>query len=160
VAGAMAAVVAQRAPCGVSGTRPRKTFCLLRDTLRRAPGNSRAPFECRWGRRPGRDHRAPAGEDLQERKFLAGALLPRGSNVLKSEGNLNKRVRSALQLLRSQCSDEAAVVELGMSPAWRVATSGGRLRVRMWAWSTRVAPVHHGIFFALARRNCLGQTGT
>ena len=92
-------------------------------------------------------------------KEILAALLAARFRVLKSEGNLNNEFGLPLQLLRLEESDEAAVVELGMSHAGELKRLAEIARPDVGV-VTRVAPVHLEFFasvdeIALAKRELI-----
>jgi len=96
-------------------------------------------------------------------KEILAALLAARFRVLKSEGNLNNEFGLPLQLLRLKESDEAAVVELGMSHAGELKRLAEIARPDVGV-VTRVAPVHLEFFasvdeIALAKRELIEGLG-
>ena len=92
-------------------------------------------------------------------KEILAALLAARFRVLKSEGNLNNEYGLPLQLLRLEDTDEAAVVELGMSHAGELKRLAEIARPEVGV-VTRVAPVHLEFFasvdeIALAKRELI-----
>jgi len=92
-------------------------------------------------------------------KEILAALLAARFRVLKSEGNLNNEYGLPLQLLRLEETDEAAVVELGMSHAGELKRLAEIARPDVGV-VTRVAPVHLEFFasvdeIALAKRELI-----
>jgi UDP-N-acetylmuramoyl-tripeptide--D-alanyl-D-alanine ligase len=92
-------------------------------------------------------------------KEILAALLASRFHVLKSEGNLNNEYGLPLQLLRLDDSDEAAVVELGMSHTGELRRLAEIARPDVGV-VTRVAPVHLEFFasleeIALAKRELI-----
>jgi UDP-N-acetylmuramoyl-tripeptide--D-alanyl-D-alanine ligase len=92
-------------------------------------------------------------------KEILAALLTSRLRVLKSEGNLNNEYGLPLQLLRLEETDEAAVVELGMSHAGELKRLAEIARPDVGV-VTRVAPVHLEFFssldeIALAKRELI-----
>ena len=92
-------------------------------------------------------------------KEILAALLAARFRVLKSEGNLNNEFGLPLQLLRLEDSDEAAVVELGMSHAGELKRLAEIARPDVGV-VTCVAPVHLEFFasvdeIALAKRELI-----
>ncbi len=98
-------------------------------------------------------------------KEILAALLSARFRVLKSEGNLNNEYGLPLQLLRLDESDEAAVVELGMSHSGEFKRLAEIARPDVGV-VTRVAPVHLEFFksleeIALAKRELIeGLSGS
>jgi UDP-N-acetylmuramoyl-tripeptide--D-alanyl-D-alanine ligase len=98
-------------------------------------------------------------------KEVLAALLGARFRVLKSEGNLNNEFGLPLQLLRLDDSDEAAVVELGMSHAGELRRLA-EIACPDVGVVTCVAPVHLEFFasvdeIALAKRELIeGLTGS
>jgi UDP-N-acetylmuramoyl-tripeptide--D-alanyl-D-alanine ligase len=92
-------------------------------------------------------------------KEILAALLGAKFRVLKSEGNLNNEYGLPLTLLRLDPSDEAAVLELGMSHAGELRLLA-RIAEPEVGVVTRVAPVHLEFFasvdeIALAKRELI-----
>src|SRR6202044_2342090 len=92
-------------------------------------------------------------------KEILAALVAARFRVLKSEGNLNNEYGLPLQLLRLEETDEAAVVELGMSHAGELKRLAEIARPDV-GLVTRVAPVHLEFFssveeIALAKRELI-----
>jgi UDP-N-acetylmuramoyl-tripeptide--D-alanyl-D-alanine ligase len=110
----------------------------------------------RWGRRLA-GVTGSAGKTTT--KEILAALLASRLRVLKSEGNLNNEYGVPLQLLRLEDSDDAAVVELGMSHAGELRSLAEIARPDVGV-VTRVAPVHLEFFasvdeIALAKRELI-----
>jgi UDP-N-acetylmuramoyl-tripeptide--D-alanyl-D-alanine ligase len=110
----------------------------------------------RWGRRLAAVT-GSAGKTTT--KEILAALLAARFRVLKSEGNLNNEYGLPLQLLRLEETDEAAVVELGMSHAGELKRLAEIARPDVGV-VTRVAPVHLQFFasideIALAKRELI-----
>jgi UDP-N-acetylmuramoyl-tripeptide--D-alanyl-D-alanine ligase len=158
-AGALAAVVAQgrlaEFPEGV-----RSKLFAVEDTLAALQDLAKA-VRIRWGRRLAAVT-GSAGKTTT--KEILAALLAARFRVLKSEGNLNNEYGLPLQLLRLEDTDEAAVVELGMSHAGELRRLAEIARHDVGV-VTRVAPVHLEFFssvdeIALAKRELIeGLTG-
>jgi UDP-N-acetylmuramoyl-tripeptide--D-alanyl-D-alanine ligase len=150
-AGALAAVVAQDRVSGFA--QPvRSKLIAVTDTLAALQDLAQA-VRTRWGRRMAAVT-GSAGKTTT--KEILAALLAARFRVLKSEGNLNNEYGLPLQLLRLEDSDEAAVVELGMSHAGELKRLAQIARPDV-AVVTRVAPVHLEFFssvdeIALAKR--------
>src|SRR5215469_16205571 len=92
-------------------------------------------------------------------KEILAALLAARFRILKSEGNLNNEYGLPLQLLRLEETDEAAVVELGMSHAGELKCLARITRPDVGV-VTCVAPVHLEFFpsvreIALAKRELI-----
>ncbi len=158
-AGALAAVVAQdRMPGFVEPARSR--LFAVPDTLGALQELAQA-VRTRWGRRLAAVT-GSAGKTTT--KEILAALLASRFRVLKSEGNLNNEFGLPLQLLRLEDSDEAAVVELGMSHRGELKRLAEIARPDVGV-VTRVAPVHLEFFasvdeIALAKRELIeGLTG-
>jgi UDP-N-acetylmuramoyl-tripeptide--D-alanyl-D-alanine ligase len=158
-AGALAAVVAQDRAAGFADPVRSKLFAV-RDTLAALQGLAQA-VRTRWGRRLAAVT-GSAGKTTT--KEILAALLGSRLRVLKSEGNLNNEYGLPLQLLRLDDSDQAAVVELGMSHAGELRRLAEIARPDVGV-VTRVAPVHLEFFasvdeIALAKRELIeGLTG-
>jgi UDP-N-acetylmuramoyl-tripeptide--D-alanyl-D-alanine ligase len=153
-AGALAAVVAQDRMAGFSEPVRSKLFPVA-DTLGALQGLGQAVRK-RWGRRLAAVT-GSAGKTTT--KEILAALLASRFRVLKSEGNLNNEYGLPLQLLRLDDSDEAAVVELGMSHAGELRRLAEIARPDVGV-VTRVAPVHLEFFasvdeIALAKRELI-----
>jgi UDP-N-acetylmuramoyl-tripeptide--D-alanyl-D-alanine ligase len=158
-AGALAAVVAQDRMAGFAEPVRSKLFAV-RDTLATLQGLAQA-VRTRWGRRLAAVT-GSAGKTTT--KEILAALLGSRLRILKSEGNLNNEYGLPLQLSRLDDSDEAAVVELGMSHAGELRRLAEIARPDVGV-VTRVAPVHLEFFasvdeIALAKRELIeGLTG-
>jgi UDP-N-acetylmuramoyl-tripeptide--D-alanyl-D-alanine ligase len=158
-AGALAAVVAQKRVAEFAEPVRSKLF-VVGDTLAALQGLAQA-VRTRWGRRLAAVT-GSAGKTTT--KEILAALLGSRLRVLKSEGNLNNEYGLPLQLLRLDDSDEAAVVELGMSHAGELRRLAEIARPDVGV-VTRVAPVHLEFFasveeIALAKRELIeGLTG-
>jgi UDP-N-acetylmuramoyl-tripeptide--D-alanyl-D-alanine ligase len=153
-AGAMAAVVAQDRVSGFAEPVRSKLFAVT-DTLAALQGLAQA-VRTRWGRRLAAVT-GSAGKTTT--KEILAALLAARFRILKSEGNLNNEFGLPLQLLRLEGSDEAAVVELGMSHARELKRLVEIARPDVGV-VTRVAPVHLEFFasvddIALAKRELI-----
>jgi len=158
-AGALACVVAQ--DCLPQYAEPiREKLLAVPDTLL-ALQNLAQSVRTRWGRRVAAVT-GSAGKTTT--KEILAALLAARFRVLKSEGNLNNEFGLPLQLLRLEETDEAAVVELGMSHAGELKRLAEIARPDVGA-VTVVAPVHLEFFasvdeIALAKRELIeGLTG-
>jgi UDP-N-acetylmuramoyl-tripeptide--D-alanyl-D-alanine ligase len=153
-AGALAAIVGQERVAEFAEP-VRSRLLAVKDTLAALQELALA-VRTQWGRRLAAIT-GSAGKTTT--KEILAALLGARFRVLKSEGNLNNEYGLPLQLLRLDDSDEAAVVELGMSHAgelWRLAQIA-RPDVGV---VTRVAPVHLEFFasvdeIALAKRELI-----
>ena len=153
-AGALAAVVAQDRVSEFAGPVRSKLFAVT-DTLAALQELAQA-VRTRWGRRLAAVT-GSAGKTTT--KEILAALLAARFRVLKSEGNLNNEYGLPLQLLRLEDSDEAAVVELGMSHAGELKRLAEIARPDVGV-VTRVAPVHLEFFasvdeIALAKRELI-----
>jgi UDP-N-acetylmuramoyl-tripeptide--D-alanyl-D-alanine ligase len=153
-AGALAAVVAQDRVSGFPEPIRSKLFAVT-DTLAALQDLAQA-VRTRWGRRLAAVT-GSAGKTTT--KEILAALLAARFRVLKSEGNLNNEYGLPLQLLRLEDSDEAAVVELGMSHAGELKRLAEIARPDVGV-VTRVAPVHLEFFgsvdeIALAKRELI-----
>jgi UDP-N-acetylmuramoyl-tripeptide--D-alanyl-D-alanine ligase len=153
-AGALAAVVAQDRVAGFAEPVRSKLFPVA-VTLGALQGLAQA-VRTRWGRRLAAVT-GSAGKTTT--KEILAALLASRFRVLKSEGNLNNEFGLPLQLLRLDDSDEAAVVELGMSHAGELRRLAEIARPDVGV-VTRVAPVHLEFFasvdeIALAKRELI-----
>src|SRR5258706_2295916 len=159
-AGALAAVVAQDRMAGFAGP-VRSKFLAVGGTLAALQRLAQA-VRTRWGRRLA-GVTGSAGKTTT--KEILAALLASRFSVLKSEGNLNNEYGLPLQLLRLDDSDEAAVVELGMSHAGELRRLAEIARPDVGV-VTRVAPVHLEFFasvdeIALAKRELIeGLSGS
>ncbi len=153
-AGAVAGVVAAERLSEYS--EPHRSKLLgVPDTLA-ALQNLAQAVRTRWGRRLGAVT-GSAGKTTT--KEILAALLAARFRVLKSEGNLNNEYGLPLQLLRLEATDEAAVVELGMSHAGELKRLAEIARPDVGI-VTRVAPVHLEFFasveeIALAKRELI-----
>src|SRR5258706_1474517 len=159
-AGALAAVVAQDRMAGFAEP-VRSKLLAVGDTLAVLQRLAQA-VRTRWGRRLA-GVTGSAGKTTT--KEILAALLASRFSVLKSEGNLNNEYGLPLQLLRLDDSDEAAVVELGMSHAGELRRLAEIARPDVGV-VTRVAPVHLEFFasvdeIALAKRELIeGLSGS
>ena len=158
-AGALACVVAQdRSPQYAESIRAK--LLGVPDTLL-ALQNLAQSVRTRWGRRVAAVT-GSAGKTTT--KEILAALLAARFRVLKSEGNLNNEFGLPLQLLRLEETDEAAVVELGMSHSGELKRLAEIARPDVGV-VTCVAPVHLEFFasideIALAKRELIeGLTG-
>lgn len=153
-AGALAAVVAGDRLAEYS--EPHRSRLLgVPDTLAALQNLAQAVRE-RWGRRVAAVT-GSAGKTTT--KEILAALLAARFRVLKSEGNLNNEYGLPLQLLRLEETDEAAVVELGMSHAGELKRLAEIARPDVGV-VTRVAAVHLEFFtsvdeIALAKRELI-----
>jgi UDP-N-acetylmuramoyl-tripeptide--D-alanyl-D-alanine ligase len=153
-AGALAGVVAADRLAGYAEPTRSKLFAVP-DTLVALQGLAQA-VRTRWGKRLAAVT-GSAGKTTT--KEILAALLAARFRVLKSEGNLNNEYGLPLQLLRLEETDEAAVVELGMSHAGELKLLAGVARPDVGV-VTRVAPVHLEFFasvdeIALAKRELI-----
>jgi UDP-N-acetylmuramoyl-tripeptide--D-alanyl-D-alanine ligase len=153
-AGALAAIVAQDRLAGFAEP-VRSKLLAVGDTLAALQGLAQG-VRTRWGRRLA-GVTGSAGKTTT--KEILAALLASRLRVLKSEGNLNNEYGLPLQLLRLDNSDEAAVVELGMSHAGELRVLAEIARPDVGV-VTRVAPVHLEFFasmdeIALAKRELI-----
>ena len=134
--GALAAVVAKDRLAEFPEPIRSKLFAVT-DTLTALQELAQA-VRTRWGRRVAAVT-GSAGKTTT--KEILAALLASRFRVLKSDGNLNNEFGLPLQLLRLEDSDEAAVVELGMSHAGELKRLAEIARPDIGV-VTRVAPVH------------------
>jgi UDP-N-acetylmuramoyl-tripeptide--D-alanyl-D-alanine ligase len=153
-AGALAGVVAQDRLAGYAEPYRSKLYAVP-DTLGALQGLAQA-VRTRWERRLAAVT-GSAGKTTT--KEILAALLAARFRVLKSEGNLNNEYGLPLQLLRLEETDEAAVVELGMSHAGELQRLAEIARPDVGV-VTRVAPVHLEFFasvdaIALAKRELI-----
>jgi UDP-N-acetylmuramoyl-tripeptide--D-alanyl-D-alanine ligase len=153
-AGALAAIVAQDRLAGFPEAI-RSKLLPVEDTLASLQELAQA-VRSRWGRRLA-GVTGSAGKTTT--KEILAALLASRFRVLKSEGNLNNEYGLPLQLLRLEETDEAAVVELGMSHAGELRQLAQIARPNVGV-VTRVAPVHLEFFasvdeIALAKRELI-----
>src|SRR5882724_6617463 len=153
-AGALAAIVAQHRLAGFAES-VRSKLIPVTDTLVALQSLAQA-VRARWGRRLAAIT-GSAGKTTT--KEILAALLAARFRVLKSEGNLNNEFGLPLQLLRLEDTDEAAVVELGMSHGGELKRLAEIARPDVGV-VTRVAPVHLEFFgsvdeIALAKRELI-----
>jgi len=81
-------------------------------------------------------------------KEFTAALLAPSFRVLKSEGNYNNHLGLALSLLRLECDDDIAVLEMGMSAPGEISALT-RIAPPDVAVITNVSPVHLQFFAGL-----------
>ena len=153
-AGALAGVVASDRLASFAEPY-RSKLLAVPDTLAALQDLAQA-VRTRWGRRLAAVT-GSAGKTTT--KEILAALLAARFRVLKSEGNLNNEYGLPLQLLRLEDTDEAAVVELGMSHAGELKRLAEIARPDVGV-VTRVAPVHLEFFssveeIALAKRELI-----
>ena len=159
-AGALACIVAQDR-LGEFSEPVRSRLFPVGETLAALQGLAQA-VRTKWGKRLA-GVTGSAGKTTT--KEILAALLSARFRVLKSEGNLNNEYGLPLQLLRLDETDEAAVVELGMSHAGELKRLAEIARPDVGV-VTRVAPVHLEFFssvdeIALAKRELIeGLPGT
>ena len=152
--GALAAIVAADRVAGYAEP-VRSKLLAVPDTLAALQELAQA-VRTGWGRRVAAVT-GSAGKTTT--KEILAALLSSRFRVLKSEGNLNNEYGLPLQLLRLEETDEAAVVELGMSHAGELKGLAEIARPDVGV-VTRVAPVHLEFFaslgeIALAKRELI-----
>ncbi len=152
--GALAGVVAESRLAGYGEPCRSKLFGVP-DPLGALQGLAQA-VRTKWGRRLAAVT-GSAGKTTT--KEILAALLAARFRVLKSAGNLNNEYGLPLQLLRLEETDEAAVVELGMSHAGELKRLAEIARPDVGV-VTRVAPVHLEFFasvdeIALAKRELI-----
>ncbi len=159
-AGALAAVVARERLAEYPDTI-RERLLPVDDTLVSLQHLARAVRRS-WGRRLA----AVTGSmGKTTTKEILAALLATRFRILKSEGNLNNEYGLPLTLLRLEESDQAGVVELGMSHRGEIARLAEIAEPDIGI-VTRVAPVHMEFFssldqVALAKRELIeGLKGT
>jgi len=155
-AGALACVVARDRLPEYSEPVQSKLLAVA-DTLAALQGLAQA-VRTRWGKRLAAVT-GSAGKTTT--KEILAALLASRFRVLKSEGNLNNEFGLPLQLLRLEDTDEAAVVELGMSHAGELRRLAEIAQPNVGV-VTRVAPVHLEFFasvdeIALAKRELIEE---
>lgn len=153
-AGALAGVVSGERFAGYTEA-VRSKLLAVPDTLA-ALQDLASAVRTRWGRRLAAVT-GSAGKTTT--KEILAALLASRFRVLKSEGNLNNEYGLPLQLLRLDETDEAAVVELGMSHAGELRRLAEIARPDVGV-VTRVAAVHLEFFssveeIALAKRELI-----
>jgi UDP-N-acetylmuramoyl-tripeptide--D-alanyl-D-alanine ligase len=153
-AGALAGVVAQNRLAEFSEPVRSRLF-PVGDTLAALQELAQA-VRTQWGKRLAAVT-GSAGKTTT--KEILAALLAARFRVLKSEGNLNNEFGLPLQLSRLDETDEAAVVELGMSHAGELKRLAEIARPDVGV-VTRVAPVHLEFFasldeIALAKRELI-----
>src|SRR5579863_8947978 len=138
----------------------RGKLLAVEDTLRALQELARAYCDSWRQAKPGRRVAAITGSaGKTTTKEILAALLAARFRILKSEGNLNNEYGLPLQLLRLEETDEAAVVELGMSHAGELKRLAEIARPDVGV-VTRVAPVHLEFFasvdeIALAKRELI-----
>jgi UDP-N-acetylmuramoyl-tripeptide--D-alanyl-D-alanine ligase len=142
-AGASVALVARERLTDFDGPARRRLLGVS-DTLVALQQLAQA-VRSRWGRRLAAIT-GSAGKTTT--KEILAALLGARLRVLKSEGNLNNEFGLPLQLLRLDDTDEAAVVELGMSHAGELRRLAEIARPNVGV-VTCVAPVHLEFFASI-----------
>jgi UDP-N-acetylmuramoyl-tripeptide--D-alanyl-D-alanine ligase len=153
-AGALAAVV-QRDRLSEFDESTRSRVFAVNDTLAALQELARA-VRTRWG---GRLAAVTGSAGKTTTKEILAALLASRLSVLKSEGNLNNEFGLPLQLLRLEDTDQAAVVELGMSHSGELRRLA-EIALPNLGVVTCVAPVHLEFFasvdeIALAKRELI-----
>jgi len=138
--GAAGAVVRRPVP----GLPPGFGLVLVPDTVAALQALARDVL----ARRPARVVGITGSVGKTTTKEFAAALLAPRYRVLKSEGNYNNYLGLALTLLRLECGDDAAVLEMGMSAPGEILALT-RIAPPDVAVITNVSPVHLEFFAGL-----------
>jgi UDP-N-acetylmuramoyl-tripeptide--D-alanyl-D-alanine ligase len=152
--GALAAVVAEsRAPGLAESLRDR---CILVDDTLRALHRLATVVRVRWGKRIAG---VTGSVGKTTTKEILAALLGAKLRILKSEGNFNNAYGLPLTLFRLEESDDAAVLEMGMSRRYELQELAAVAKPDVGV-VTRVAPAHLEFFasveeIALAKRELI-----
>jgi UDP-N-acetylmuramoyl-tripeptide--D-alanyl-D-alanine ligase len=152
--GALAAVVARERAAGYDALLADKCL-VVEDTFVALKQLGRAVREA-WG---GKIAGVTGSVGKTTTKEILAALLGAKLRVLKSEGNFNNEYGLPLTLMRLEETDEAAVLEMGMSRRGELARLAEMARPDVGV-VTRVAPAHLEFFssveeIALAKRELI-----
>jgi len=152
--GALAAVVAEpRAPGLAESLRDR---CMVVDDTLRALHRLATAVRVRWGKKIAG---VTGSVGKTTTKEILAALLGAKLRILKSEGNFNNAYGLPLTLFRLEESDDAAVLEMGMSRRYELQELAAIAQPDVGV-VTRVAPAHLEFFasveeIALAKRELI-----